>query len=112
MGWAGASSGGRGAPCNEFVAHRGERVDAGRVRSAPEPVGGGEDPGGIGRPIPRREAQLDCLAGRIEADEMHPRTGAGADGDGLEIGGARQARMTGGDTTGELEGGAAGSVRL
>ena len=84
----------------------------GGARRAVEPVGGGEDPGGVGRPIAGGQAQLDGLAGGIEADEVHPRRRAGPDRDDLEVVGGRQARVGGDDPPGEVEGGARRSVAL
>ena len=38
-----------------------------------EPVGGGEDPGGVGGSVARGQPELDGLAGGVEADEVHAR---------------------------------------
>ena len=79
---------------------------------AREPVGGGQDPGGVGGAVARGQPQLDGLARGIEADEVHPGRRAGADRDDLEVVGRREPRVTGGDPPGEIDRGAGRSVAL
>ena len=77
-----------------------------------QPVGGGQDPGGVGRPVAGRQAQLDGLAGGIEADEVHPGRRAGPDRDDLELVGGRRAAGAGRDPPGEVDGGPGRPVAL
>ena len=63
----------------------------GRRSGAPgEPVGGGEDAGRVGGPVARGQAQLDGLAGGVEADEVHAGRRPGPDRDDLEVVGVRR----------------------
>ncbi len=55
-----------------------------------QPVGGGEDPGGVGGAVTGRQAELDRLARGIEPDQVHPRRRPGPDRDDLEV--VRRAR--------------------
>ena len=57
---------------------------------AAEPVGGGQDPGGVGGSVAGGQPQLDGLAGGVEADEVHPGRRAGPDRDDLEVGRRRR----------------------
>ncbi len=82
---------------------RGERV---------EPVGGGEDPAGVGRAVARGQPELDRLAGGIEADQVHPRRLARPDRDDLEVVGGRQARMVRDDPADEVQRGSGRPVAL
>jgi hypothetical protein len=50
-----------------------EGVNARLAWLTAKPVGGGQDPSRVGRPVAGGEAQFDGLAGSIEPDEMHPR---------------------------------------
>ncbi len=77
-----------------------------------EPVGGGQDPGGVGGSVACGQAQLDGLAGGIEADQVHPGRCTRPDGHDLEVVGARQPWMGGRDATGEVAGRAGWTVPL
>ena len=77
-----------------------------------QPVGGGEDPGRVGRAVARGEAQLDGLAGGIEADEVHPGRRAGPDRDDLEVVRSGQPRMAVDDPLGQVARGAGRPVEL
>ena len=81
-------------------------------RRACEPVGGGEDPGGIGGAVAGGQSQLDGLARSVEADEVHAGRRTGPDRDDLQVVRRAQAGVAIDDPPGQVTRGAGRAVEL
>ncbi len=96
-------SGRRLASRRRLVIHRWTRsrtsdrksVMPGGPGSAQQPVRRQERSGHVGRAVTRRDAQLERLTRAVEADDVHARVAAGAEGHHLQHVGIRRARALG-----------------